>query len=113
LISMTVWLKESYLQKKNKDFKFSFWTILISLFLITFIPLKFTNILGHSMNKIFGIDRLLFSSVVGTILVYSSVLINNWLKKGNKGKVYIPYQKVIIPIVLLLIFSFVFYYKFC
>ncbi len=112
LISMTIWLKE-YLQKKNKDFKFSFWVILLSFFLITFSPLKLMNILGHSMNKIFGIDRLLFSSVIGSILVYTSIFINNWLKKGNKGKVYFPYQKVVIPLVLLLVFSFVFFYKFC
>ncbi len=111
-VSMAVWFKE-YLQKKKKDFKFSFWAVLLSLFLLTFIPLKFSNILGNSINKIFGIDRLLFSSIAGVIIVYGSIYINNLLKKGNKGKVYFPYQKVVIPIVLLLIFSFVFYYKFC
>jgi hypothetical protein len=73
---MTLWLKE-FLGKKNKDFKYSYWVILIGLFLLTFVPLKFTNILGHKYNKIFGMDRLLFSSITGAILVQLSTIINS------------------------------------
>jgi hypothetical protein len=87
--------------------------LLVIYFLITFIPLKSLGILGHKYNLIFGIDRLLFSSMVGAFLAFISVFINNWLKKQNHNKVFIPYQKVIIPLALLTIFSFVFYYSFC
>jgi len=112
LVSMTVWFKE-YLQKKNINFKYSNLIILFVLFFLTFIPLKFTNILGHKYNKIFGIDRLIFSSIIGIIILYISIFINSWLKKKNNNKVYFPYQKVVIPVLLLIIFSFVFYYIFC
>jgi hypothetical protein len=87
--------------------------ILIGLFLLTFVPLQFTNILGHKYNKIFGMDRLLFSSIAGAILVQLSITINSWLKKRNNNKVYFPYQKIAIPLALLIVFSFVFYFAFC
>jgi hypothetical protein len=58
-------------------------------------------------------DRLLFSSITGAILVQLSTIINSWLKKQNNNKVYFPYQKVVIPLVLLALFSFVFYFAFC
>lgn len=113
LLSITIWFKEKYLQKRNKDFKYSSLIILFVLFLLTFIPLKFTNILGHKYNKVFGIDRLVFSSLIGIILLYISIFTNSWLKKRNNNKVYFPYQKVVIPILFLTIFSFIFYFIFC
>ena len=112
LISLAVWTKD-YLKKHKWDFKYSYPILSAGYFLITFIPLKFLGILGHKYNLIFGMDRLLFSSIAGAFLVHISVFINNWLKKQNHNKVFIPYQKVIIPLILLTIFSFVFYYLFC
>jgi len=35
------------------------------------------KIFGHELNKIFGMDRLLFSSIVGALLVYISTFINS------------------------------------
>jgi len=112
LLSIAIWTKD-YLKKHKWDFKYSYPVLLVIYFLITFIPLKSLGILGHKYNLIFGIDRLLFSSMVGAFLAFISVFINNWLKKQNHNKVFIPYQKVIIPLALLTIFSFVFYYSFC
>lgn len=112
LLSLTIWTKD-YLNKHKWDFKYSLGVLLAVYFLITFIPLKALGVLGNKYNLIFGMDRLLFASLIGAFLTFISIFINNWLKHKNHNKVFIPYQKVIVPLVLLIIFSFVFYYALC
>ena len=103
----------TWLSKRKKNFKYSSFILLIVNYLLVFIPLQLTGVIGHKLNKIVGIDRLFFGSICGTFLIIFSSLVSDWLKKYNNNKVYFPYQKVVIPVVVLIIFSFVFYFTLC
>jgi len=98
---------------KKKNFKYSILILLILNYLLVFVPLQLTKIIGHGFNRIAGMDRLIFGSICGTILVILSSLASDGLKKYNKNKVFFPYQKVVIPVIVLLIFSLVFYFTIC
>lgn len=55
---------------------------------------------GLLLAKTFGVNNLL---VIGLITVILSILVDIFSRKINRGKVFFPYQRVIVPIVLLFI----------
>lgn len=72
-------------------------------------PLYHYNIAGHALNKIWGIDKLIFGMIFGTIGLIIGILFNEYLKKKNDNKVYFPFQKVVVPVGLLALLSAAFY----
>jgi hypothetical protein len=106
LVSVSVWT-HSWVVKRGWGFKYSLWVISLAYYLFAFIPLYFSEILGHPLNKIFGIDKLVFGAGLGTIIFIASVWIHNFLKKKNNDKSYFPYQKVVVPVLCLLLTSLI------
>jgi hypothetical protein len=58
----------------------------------------------------FGIDKLLFSIILGRISFFIGANYYEYLKKRNNGRAYFPFQKVVMPIAPLVIFSIIFYF---
>ncbi|MFH0791881.1 MAG: hypothetical protein V1905_01560 [bacterium] len=109
VISLIFWTLD-WLGKKNIKSRLLPIIITVIMYAITVIPLKTMNIIGHPLNTLFcGVDRLIFGIGVGSLVFLISVFLNNWLKKKNNGKVYFPYQKMVIPVSSLLIASVVAY----
>jgi hypothetical protein len=52
---------------------------------------------GGPGNTIWGIDKLLLGTVIGTIVLYAAEKWNAKLRRGNGGKSFFPLQKVVIP----------------
>jgi len=112
LMSLTIWTI-NWLNRKKIKFLFRKPLILIFWYAISILPLYKIGIMGHPENKFLGIDKLLFGIISGSIIFLISVFFNNFLLKKNEGKVFFPFQKVIIPILFLLILSLIFYYFIC
>lgn len=55
---------------------------------------------GLLLAKNLGVNNLLF---IGLFTILLSLLTDKLLRKINRGKVFFPYQRMIIPIALLLI----------
>jgi len=79
------------------------------LFLFVIPPLYWMKIIGLDGNTLWGIDKLLLGTVIGSIAFLFGVWFDKWLRTTNQNRVYIYYQKVIIPVFLLSLVSFVFY----
>jgi len=109
LMSLAIWTID-WLNKKKIKFLFRKPLILIFWYAISILPLYQFGIIGHPENKFFGIDRLLFGIISGSIIFLISVFFNNLLLKKNEGKVFFPFQKVVIPVSFLLILSLIFYF---
>jgi len=109
ILSSGLWLA-SWLQKKNIRLPLLkiFSVLLFYLFVIP--PLYFTNTMGHPLNKYWGIDKLLLGIIAGSLLFIVGVVLNKYLRLLNNGKVYIYFQKVIAPVLLLLLGSILFYF---
>jgi len=108
LVSSSFWFA-SFLEKKNVRIPAKKLISLLVFYLLTIPPLYFTGVVGNSLNTILGIDKLLLGTVVGSLLFFLSIIIDRVLRSKNEGKVFVPYQKVILPVSLLLAGSVVFY----
>lgn len=103
------WWTIIWLGLKNWTFKYYKIIIPAAYYILVLAPLYFSDIIGHPLNKIFGIDKILFGSVVGSLIFLGGTFLNGFLKKKNGGKVFFPYQKVAIPVIILIISSFILY----
>lgn len=108
LASMSIWTI-IWLNKKNWGFKYENIIIPAAYYLLTLVPLYFADIAGHPLNKIFGIDKILFGSIAGTILFLLAVQLHKFLKIKNGGKSFFSFQKVVLPVVVLALTSLLFY----
>lgn len=108
LLALTFWTL-IWLAKKGWNFKYDKIAVFLIYYLSVFLTLYFTDIIGHPLNRIFGIDKIIFGTVSGTIVFLFSVWFNDFLKSKNQGKVYFPYQKVAVPLAFLIIMSIIFY----
>ena len=109
LIISLIFLTVNWLDKKNIRFLFRKILVAIFYYAIIIIPLYGWKIMGHPQNKLFGIDKLLVGIIAGSIAFILSILFNDFLKTKNQGKVYFPFQKVIIPLLFLIITSLIFW----
>jgi hypothetical protein len=81
----------------------------IYFFLILW-PLYYKGFIGNPHNTLWGMDKLLFGIATGTILFTIGAVWYNYLKKRNNGHAYFPFQKIVMPIGMLIIASFIFYF---
>lgn len=81
--------------------------LLMAIFVIP--PLYWSKMIGLPGNTLWGIDKVLLGSITGIVLFLIGVTLDKWLRTKNNNKVYIYYQKVIIPLLLLSIVSYFFY----
>ena len=108
IASFVIWTIH-YLDKKNIHFKGRKILTAVLWYALTFIPFYFTGMIGNPLNKCWGMDKLLFGIIIGTIIFTIANLLHNYLKKKNNNKSYFPLQKAILPVSCLAIFSLIIY----
>lgn len=110
LLTSVIFWTANWMTKKGWGFRGL--TLLCGIFyiLITVVPLFYTGIMGHPWNTIWGIDKLAFGMVVGAIFFYIAEKIYLALKKKNGGHAHFPFEKVVLPVVTLVILSGIFYF---
>lgn len=95
---------------KNKKFR-PLWNVNIILGYYALIawPLTTQNFIGHPLNTIWGIDKILLGIALGSFIFWGMSELYLYLKKENGGHAYFPFQKVVMPFGTLAFFSLVFY----
>ena len=96
-----------WLNRKNIHFIFKPQLIIILFGAIFIWPLYHWGIMGITGNVVFGMDKILFGTIIGGILFILAMVSNSYLKKINDGRVMINYQKILIPLVFLTVASIV------
>lgn len=110
VISLSLWLV-NWLKQKNINFRWLSGLILVLFYAATFLSLHLKKMIGFpGCQKLWGYDKLLVGIVFGSLGFAAGTGLNNFLKKLNGGKVYFPFQKVVLPLVFLIILSVIFYY---
>jgi len=109
IVSLAIW-SLSWLDKKNIKFKFRSFLVLLLFYLITLFPIYQMNLIGHSCNQLWGVDKLILGIIFGSLIFSFGVLSDILLRRKNNGKVYFYFQKVAIPISFLIISSVIFYF---
>lgn len=86
------------------------WLLTAFLWITTVLGLKQAGFIGHPTCKIHGHDKLLTGIIAGSLvflLAYGLDLILRKLNKKNPGKALFPYQRVVIPALLLIMATLV------
>ncbi|MDD4937887.1 MAG: hypothetical protein PHX34_02600 [Candidatus Shapirobacteria bacterium] len=78
------------------------------MFGLTLFYFIFTNQTGSSSNQILGLDKIIFGQSLGLLIWFLGIFVDRYSRKLNGGKILFPYQKVIFPISILIIFTFAF-----
>lgn len=109
IVSSIMWMI-NWMNRKNIHFLFRKILVILVFYAVFIIPLYYIKIggvliMGASNHVIFGIDRLLFGVIIGTIVFILATLSDTYLKKINDDKVLIYYQKILIPLIYLIIVS--------
>lgn len=95
-----------FLSKKGKSFPFSFWVIFGGTWLLSFLPILKIITSDPSCN-IFGFPRVICGSILGVLTLFLVDKANNIIINKHDKKVYFYYQRVIVPIIGLLIISII------
>ncbi len=109
IVSLIIWTA-SWMEAHNIRFKGRGLITAISYYLLVCLPLYFAGIIGDPHNTLWGADKLALGIVVGSLGFYAGAWSYEWLKKRNKGRAYFPFQKVIMPLIPLILLSPVFYF---
>ena len=108
ILSSSFWMADFI---KKKEWKIPMPTIfsIILFYLFVIPPLYWSKMIGAKGNIFWGYDKLLLGIIIGSFLFLIGVLADKFLRSINEGKVFFYYQKVILPVFLLSVFSFIFY----
>lgn len=68
----------------------------------------FTNQTGSVGNQLLGIDKLIFGQSLGLLIWFLGIFVDRKSRILNGGKILFPYQKVVFPISILIIFTIFF-----
>ena len=107
MISMTIWTID-WLQKKHIRFPgCNFIVILIYLALII-LPLYFSGFFSHTASCVCGINKLLLGIINGALGFWAGAEWYQVLKIHHGNRAYFPFQKVVMPLLPLIILSLLF-----
>jgi len=110
IVSLIYWTID-FLNKKNINFKAKNLIVILGWYLITYFSLYFSNIKSPVISSFGGfLDRLSLGAIIGSTAFWFGVEFHNYLKEKNSGKVYFPFQKVVVPVGVILILSLIFYF---
>lgn len=110
LIAISEW-SMYFLSKKNITNKLVRFLTFMSSYIFVIFPYigKNPSVLFND-KKILFIDSFLFSVITGSLVLYFSIKLYAFMKNKNGGHAHFPYEKVVLPIFLLLITSVAFNY---
>ena len=111
IVSMIVWT-ESWLEKKNIRFKGRIFINIFAYYTLIIIPLYYSGVIGNPLNTLCacGLDKLLFGIIAGSLAFWFGASWYFYLKEKNNGHSYFPFQKVVMPILPLIILSIIYYF---
>ncbi len=101
LVGLSAWTIE-WLKKKKITFKGETLAVYAGYYLLMIVPLYFAGLMGQSYHSFWGVDKLLLGIIFGSVVFFFGGMWHFHLKKKNNNKVHFPFQKVVVPVGLLL-----------
>ena len=109
VVSLIYWTV-TWMDKHAINFTGKALVIACSYYLLIFVPFYMVDVVGHPENVKFGIDKLVLGTAVGSIAFFGGAWAYEFLKEKNQGHAYFPFQKVLMPILPLIIISLLVYF---
>ena len=105
IVSSGLWMGDFFSKRKWK-IPYPNVLSLLLMYLLVVPYLVWSKIIGITGNTILGMDKILFGIILGSIVFSLSVFTDKFLRKINKGDVFIYYQRVILPVLFLTLSSY-------
>jgi hypothetical protein len=86
-----------------------FWVISL-MYSFVIIPLLLSHTIGIARNTLWGIDKIILGTAVGSIVFLIGIWADRSVRKARDGKQLFHFQKVIFPVLALTIASLVFFF---
>ncbi|RPJ73527.1 MAG: hypothetical protein EHM20_12105 [Alphaproteobacteria bacterium] len=85
-------------------------SVIILMYGLVFVPLLFTHTIGIARNTLWGIDKIVLGTVIGSVMFLIGMWIDKKVRKARGGKQLFQFQMVVFPTLSLIISSLVFYF---
>lgn len=109
LISSSIWFI-NWLEKKKWAFPFFEPLVYIIFYSSLIIPFHHRLIIGNPFKMLWGMDKVLLGMSLGSITFFLFGFWYQKIKEKNGGHAWFPFQRVVWPIMPLIILSFIFYF---
>jgi hypothetical protein len=109
IVSMSMWTL-SWLEKRRFHFDGKKFLVPIGYYALVIAPLYAKGVIGHPLNTLWGIDKLILGIVLGSFVFFGGGMWYESMKRKNGGHAHFPYQKIVMPIAPLILLSVVFYF---
>ncbi len=110
IVSSTVWLID-WMTRRHIRFPFRGPIIAVAMYGLFVLPLYPYGIIGLAGNTLFGIDRFMLGIVLGSLVFLLAMSADSWMRRHtHEAKALFAYQTVVIPVVFLLVVSFILHY---
>ena len=109
IVSFIMWTL-NWLERKNYHFAYEKTLISLGFYAVTLLPLYWKDVIGNPFNTLWGVDKIILGTILGSVIFYFSERWYDKLKEKNHNHAYFPFQKVAMPVAMLLIFSVIFYF---
>ncbi len=100
IISTGLWLNK-FLAKRFRVIPFQKSIILVAFFLLTIVPFYFTGLITFQ-STMFGVDKLLFGTVLGSALTLIGFGASKVIRNSD-NKPFIPFQSIALTVAVLII----------
>lgn len=111
LVSVS-WWTITWLDGKRVRFPFRSIIVTIAYYLMVLLPLYYAKIIAHPVDFLSSCvkDNLLLGIMQGSATFFFAAALYDCLKEKNNGHAHFPYEKVALPVGILLIFTIIFYF---
>lgn len=109
ILSSALWTA-NWLKSKTWNIPHKTAFSIILFYLLTIPPLYWTDMIGNELNKFWGVDKILLGTIVGSLVFTGGYFLDKYLRSINEGKVFVYFQRVICPVLLLSITSVIFFF---
>ncbi len=108
IISLSLWTLD-WLDKKGIKFFLRKPLILAGYYALIYYSLEYAGMLNNC-HILWGQNKLVLGMLFGMVGFSAGVVADKLLRRKNNGKVFFPFQKVVMPIGGLAILSAIFYF---
>jgi len=110
IVSLSFWTA-NWLNRKGWRFPLQGLAMLVFYSVIIILPLYYPmGYIGRPNHTLWHIDILLLGIIIGAIVFFCASILHFYLKIRNQSKVYFPLQKVVLPVLPLVLLSIIFYF---
>lgn len=106
ILALAIWTWQWLYRKKDKKPFIVLGLLVFGFWLLTFIPLDYAGLLD-GCTTLGGMNRLVFGSLIGVIAAAIGILMDKYIRSKKEGKAAFSYQKVILPLSLLILASLI------